>query len=232
MANSRRDEFQQRSWQYPRAADNDRQRGHEYLPGGGGGNHMTNSPEHDGPDERYGQEGRSSGSGYVGNEGFGRDSRHDQGYGSSEHTHYGARGHGDTYFGHPRSPGDEGRDQWRHQGYDQDFGRHGGYDRPQYQHGGSPEGHWSESGTRQGQRHHDPDYDQWRNEQISNLDRDYHEYRQERYKKFSSDFDAWRSNRPSREQDQSSGSSGSSIESGNKSKTQQSGSSTASSTKQ
>lgn len=45
-------------------------------------------------------------------------------------------------------------------------------------------------------RHPDPDYHQWRQEQIRNLDRDYNDWRQERYHKFSSDFDSWRSNRP------------------------------------
>lgn len=49
-------------------------------------------------------------------------------------------------------------------------------------------------------RHVDPDYHQWRSEQIRNLDREYDEYRQERFKKFATDFDKWRSERSSRPQ--------------------------------
>ncbi len=47
------------------------------------------------------------------------------------------------------------------------------------------------------QRHYDPDYAQWRNQQLRELDRDYDTWRQERYKKFSDDFTSWRSNRAS-----------------------------------
>ena len=45
---------------------------------------------------------------------------------------------------------------------------------------------------------HDPDYHQWRSEQMRNLDNDYNEWRRERYKKFSEDFDQWRSSRAGR----------------------------------
>jgi hypothetical protein len=48
-----------------------------------------------------------------------------------------------------------------------------------------------------GQHRFDPDYQQWREEQIRNLDEDYRTYRQERYKKFSAEFDSWRKNRAS-----------------------------------
>ncbi len=48
-------------------------------------------------------------------------------------------------------------------------------------------------------RHVDPDYHQWRQEQIRNLDSDYNEWRRERYDKFSNDFNTWRSNRPARD---------------------------------
>lgn len=44
-------------------------------------------------------------------------------------------------------------------------------------------------------RHHDPDYAQWRQEQMQRLDEDYAAYRRERYEKFSQDFDAWRAGR-------------------------------------
>jgi hypothetical protein len=43
----------------------------------------------------------------------------------------------------------------------------------------------------------DPDYLQWRAEQIRKLDRDYLRYRRERYKKFCDEFDAWRTNQTS-----------------------------------
>ena len=46
-----------------------------------------------------------------------------------------------------------------------------------------------------GQSYHDPDYHQWRSEQLNRLDRDYDEWRQHRYQRFSEDFDNWRSNR-------------------------------------
>ena len=50
------------------------------------------------------------------------------------------------------------------------------------------------SGRERG-RHWDPDYHQWREEQIRRLDDDYDAYRKERYGKFSEEFDSWRSNR-------------------------------------
>jgi hypothetical protein len=49
--------------------------------------------------------------------------------------------------------------------------------------------------SRNGPPHPDPDYHQWREEQIRKLDDDYDSWRNERYKKFSSDFDSWRKNR-------------------------------------
>ncbi len=45
------------------------------------------------------------------------------------------------------------------------------------------------------QAHHDPDYLQWRNEQLRSLDSDYESWRRERYQKFSEDFNTWRSQR-------------------------------------
>ncbi|MFZ6643832.1 hypothetical protein ACO0LL_29175 [Undibacterium sp. TC4M20W] len=51
--------------------------------------------------------------------------------------------------------------------------------------------------TRQSQQggHFDPDYHQWRNQQIEALDNDYDDWRKERYQKFSTEFDTWRSSR-------------------------------------
>lgn len=42
------------------------------------------------------------------------------------------------------------------------------------------------------QHHHDPDYHQWRSEQLQNFDNDYQRWRQERYRKFSDEFNEWR----------------------------------------
>ena len=46
-----------------------------------------------------------------------------------------------------------------------------------------------------GQAYHDPDYHQWRSEQLSRLDRDYDDWRQHRYQRFADEFDQWRSSR-------------------------------------
>jgi hypothetical protein len=42
---------------------------------------------------------------------------------------------------------------------------------------------------------HDPEYHQWRSEQMRKLDSEYREWRKERYDKFSDDFNSWRSKR-------------------------------------
>jgi len=47
-------------------------------------------------------------------------------------------------------------------------------------------------------RRFDPDYEQWRHEQMQQLDDDYEAYRRERYGKFAEDFNAWRANRSTR----------------------------------
>jgi hypothetical protein len=44
-------------------------------------------------------------------------------------------------------------------------------------------------------RQFDPDYRQWREQQMRELDRDYELWRQERYKKFSEEFNQWRESR-------------------------------------
>ena len=38
----------------------------------------------------------------------------------------------------------------------------------------------------------DPDYQQWRNEQMRAFDEDYRKWRQERFRRFSDDFTNWR----------------------------------------
>ena len=75
-----------------------------------------------------------------------------------------------------------------------------------------------------GQRQYfDPDYYQWRNEQMSALDDDYRNWRQDRYKKFSDEFSTWRN---SRQKNQASGSDDDASRSG----TSDTGSGTGSST--
>ena len=58
------------------------------------------------------------------------------------------------------------------------------------------QGNWTQG--QRGQSYHDPDYHQWRSEQLNRLDRDYEEWRQHRYQRFADDFDTWRANRGSR----------------------------------
>ncbi|MFZ6657895.1 hypothetical protein [Undibacterium sp. TJN19] len=43
--------------------------------------------------------------------------------------------------------------------------------------------------------HFDPDYHQWRNQQIEALDNEYNDWRRERYQKFSDEFSTWRNGR-------------------------------------
>ena len=58
---------------------------------------------------------------------------------------------------------------------------------------GGRQGNWVSG--QGGQSYHDPDYHQWRSEQVRQLDRDYDQWRQHRYQRFADEFDEWRSNR-------------------------------------
>jgi hypothetical protein len=78
--------------------------------------------------------------------------------------------------------------------------------------GGRQQG-WNDDYQQQGrfqnsQQHFDPDYHQWRDEQLRNLDNDYQDWRKERYQKFSDEFATWRNSRLNASQ-QSQGQSGS-----------------------
>ncbi|MDM0078509.1 hypothetical protein QTH90_29160 [Variovorax sp. J2P1-59] len=44
-------------------------------------------------------------------------------------------------------------------------------------------------------RHSDPDYQQWRDEQLERFVDDFEAFRRERYGKFAEEFNTWRSNR-------------------------------------
>lgn len=76
-----------------------------------------------------------------------------------------------------------------------------GFDPDAYQ----DRGDWGYRGTSRDQRRYaedpyqreqfDPDYDQWRQEQLKSLDDDYRQWRSDRFKKFSDEFSSWRSSR-------------------------------------
>lgn len=53
------------------------------------------------------------------------------------------------------------------------------------------------------QRQFDPDYHQWRADQIRKLDEEYEQWRKERFQKFSEEFDSWRKQRLSGRETQS-----------------------------
>ena len=84
------------------------------------------------------------------------------------------------------------------------------YRQPDYRGGERPAGGYGSYGStdgaygdvqrhnpQQGQQHghFDPDYHQWRTEQMNKLDEDYRSWRSDRYKKFSDEFKSWRSAR-------------------------------------
>ena len=81
------------------------------------------------------------------------------------------------------------------------WGQRGGQD-PRYE----QDNRYSQYGMRDSERRYDqdsdaqrdqfdPDYSQWRREQMKALDDDYHQWRQDRFKKFSDEFSNWRSSR-------------------------------------
>ena len=81
--------------------------------------------------------------------------------------------------------------------YDPDYGVRGGY--PGYREDAG-NGYRSQGDGRQdrqgaGHPHYDPDYHQWRSEQIRGLDDDYRAWRSERYNNFTNEFGEWRKNR-------------------------------------
>jgi len=149
-----------------------------------------------------------------------------QGYGSRDERQsggYGSYGGGDQdYRNQSYRQGDRGDDEGRDwnryggaNGSDEDRHGHerfqgggGGYRSNSGPYAGSQTyggygdqlGYGSYQGGGRQQQHHDPDYQQWREQQLRNLDEDYQSWRGERYKKFSDEFDSWRKNRQGAEQ--------------------------------
>lgn len=97
-----------------------------------------------------------------------------------------------TYRGEPTSGGyDYGRSEWRgRSGSGREGGMFGGG-----MMGGMFSGGDRSQGRSQGSHPHDEHYSEWRNQQISALDRDYDEYRRENRDKFHSEFSNWRGQR-------------------------------------
>lgn len=71
-----------------------------------------------------------------------------------------------------------------------------------------PVGNWNDddprrtsfAGSRDRSEQHDPHYNQWRERQLSELDRDYDEYHRERQSRFEDDFGSWRERRQQKRQ--------------------------------
>lgn len=230
--NSRRGDFDRGRTQYPDAAQNESHRGHEFYAGGGGGEHLTNYPRRSEQDDHYYPDNRNdyrAGGNDFEQDDFGDSFRYNgpptgyRGHGYQSHqrpTDFeplqgdpGGRAYRQGYSGYsPQYRIDEEPGQrFRHESdwrlgadrsntgaeYPDRFGR-----RDQW-----PIGFSGQDVGHSHSRHIDPDYHQWRSEQIRNLDRDYDDYRKERYGKFAEDFNKWRGDRTSRAQSDTGGSS-------------------------
>ncbi|RYF07818.1 MAG: hypothetical protein EOO31_04955 [Comamonadaceae bacterium] len=160
-----------------------------------------NDPDRDASGSSGYGSGRFGGAGSSNFGGYGGNGRHqdDSQYGRQQAAlHHGGSQHGgyadrfsDDYGTRQRGEQYGGQDQYG--GRDQ-----GGYGERSYGEA-SRFGSGMQPGNRNSQTHHDPDYHQWRAEQMRNLDNDYEAWRGERYKKFSEDFNEWRSKRPAQE---------------------------------
>jgi len=138
----------------------------------------------DDDDDRGGERGRS----------YGRDDWRDRdrsrGYGAGGMMPGRGRGNHDrddrppqTFGAEPTSGGyDYRRDEWRGRG-----DRHAS--------SGSYQGSPDYSGRQSRSHPHDDHYHEWRQQQISELDRDYDEYRRENRDKFHGEFSSWRGQR-------------------------------------
>lgn len=106
------------------------------------------------------------------------------------------------YAGHPAAQGRQA-----HQSYQSEYGQSGSGQGP-YRDSGYGEGAtgrslsgrsgYSDYGDHgRGDEIDDPDYQEWRRNQMKAFDDDYRSFRSERQKKFSNEFDEFRKNRPS-----------------------------------
>lgn len=158
--------------------------------GGGYGGERNTGQERGNLGSQYSNE-SYQGSGMAGDYGDQRDGGRFSQRGADVGGYRGGYNSGSTY--QERNRGD--------QAYRGDGGNTEGYGSGSF--GGPGPGYQGQGGdyanrqSSQGSRgaHHDPDYHQWRTQQMNDLDRDYDAWRQERYQKFSDDFTSWRSNR-------------------------------------
>ncbi|MES2980318.1 MAG: hypothetical protein V4731_18005 [Pseudomonadota bacterium] len=131
-----------------------------------------------------------------------------RGTGGSYGSTSGGRASGSQSYGYASQRDDRLAGEVRDRGGAENLPR--GYDRPDWgSRGASPQGREpgrqdadrnqnqdpGHMGYQGHQREFDPDYYQWRSEQMRKLDRDYEQWRQERYQKFSEEFNRWRSQR-------------------------------------
>ncbi len=131
-----------------------------------------------GQDNRYQQDRR-----------YGQDPRHDQGH---RYGQYGLRDTEQRYSQDSRDQYDRDQ-QGRFSGGFEEEQRGVGY---QSGYGGYGQGYGGRQGGDAQQRDQfDPDYSQWRREQMRALDDDYQQWREDRFKKFSDEFSTWRSSR-------------------------------------
>lgn len=193
----------QHNRQYQAQADNDRyasQRdssANQYRSGGGrGGESQFGGYGRSDSDDRGGNYGGRSGGGYGGGQQYQQD-RYSQGGQQQGSDWGGARQSGAGYGGYGSSDRfSEGYGGSQYSGSQGGgAGQYGSGRQDRFGGGFYGDSDRFSSGGHQSQQGHDPDYHQWRNEQISSLDKDYETYRGERYQKFSDDFNTWRSNR-------------------------------------
>ena len=213
---AQQDEYRQSGWPFPKRSDKERTRNRTDYASPSGASSTENSLRYgarrdraEQDNDKYDQWPRD----IYGRQGYGREQFR---YGPAARDHggfdiprrwtgpnnreyddfyirdYGHSSHAPQYYGTQPLGRHEGPYSEQYiGGYDGDMdttfqGHHGGWDQ------GSLSG--NEAQTLHS-RHIDPDYHQWRNEQIRLLDRDYDDYRQERYQKFIDEFGKWRSER-------------------------------------
>lgn len=154
-------------------------------------------PEHTGRRDFGGGHGEQLG----GSQGWHGGTYDGSGYQGGSYQNAGYEGGG--YQGGGYQGASQGGSQGSYQGAYRSESREGGRPGGQDRRGGFSDGsrHGGPGLSQQQGRHFDPDYEQWRHEQMRNLDADYHGWRQDRYQKFSDDFNKWRSERANRRSD-------------------------------